>query len=931
MIDFTKIRGDGVESQRQHFEQLVCHLAKLEQKDGEFRRIEGSGGDGGVEALCLLPTGKKIGYQAKYYPHRDDIKWSNLDKSVDTALANHPELETYVVALPSDFTGKRAARGGSTEGVWGIWDDRVIRWQALAESKKMKVNFIPWTAFEIEAALLKSDSQNLVQFFFNTLIFTKPWLQRQLNRTIDDLQARYSPDEHVNTRSLMPFDVIYKKENVRQDLREIFKIARASNPRKAATLFDDIKIPEEDILATEELQKEFFDLSEATEAEKWQTHRPWPVCRWMSTWYFFTRQLSNINRVILDHTLEDRRRDEDYSDSLMRQLEEATRSFELGRPEVFAGPWAYMLPIDTGRAALFVGRAGAGKSHTLARGAENALKDGSPVLFILGQHITDDDPRISILKRLEISDWSFHEALSALNLAAEAAGTRAMLVIDALNEGSGIKVWQNHIASFIREVHEHDRIVLVISCREEYLDYVIPSKVIAELRPYPDDQGRDPENCAPAGKLVRVSVDGFMYGQERENALQQFFDKKGIARPTAPVLDAEFFNPLFMTSVCRSMARAGIKIFPRGLHGAREIFRFVLEMKAKALGTSHDRSPHLHKTLLRSLHDLAGIMIEEKKEHVSLQKASETIELAFSILKIPDRSWLEILEGSDILRRDVDTTQKDTGPWAMPNEVVSFSFQRLQDNLLAEHLLNKCDDIDIERVFEPDMPCAFLLKRIVEKGGTPLIKPNKMWVGCLGAFWAAVSEKYNKELWDLKSFFLNPDTHYYARDFQKVFHISLRERSLRAFTQSTRDILNKLYGGDHEELLLIILSMSCIPDHSWNIDFLSERLIKAPPSERNTLWSECFKNNYSKLVTQALEIVDWATNVNTTEADNEVLRLASITLVWLSIVQNQEIQARCTKGFTNLVAGVPTLLHELRKIFCDANDPNILNFIDNKI
>jgi len=47
-----------------------------------------------------------------------------------------------------------------------------------------------------------------------------------------------------------------------------------------------------------------------------------------------------------------------------------------------------------------------------------------PAIHILGQHIVDDDPRISILKRLELTNWTFHDVLSALNLAAEATRER---------------------------------------------------------------------------------------------------------------------------------------------------------------------------------------------------------------------------------------------------------------------------------------------------------------------------------------------------------------------------------------------------------------------------------------------------------------------------------------------------------------------------
>ena len=57
-IDFQEIRpheGD----KRKGFEELVCQLARRE-KDlgaGEFRRVEGAGGEGGIkQSIFLLPS-----------------------------------------------------------------------------------------------------------------------------------------------------------------------------------------------------------------------------------------------------------------------------------------------------------------------------------------------------------------------------------------------------------------------------------------------------------------------------------------------------------------------------------------------------------------------------------------------------------------------------------------------------------------------------------------------------------------------------------------------------------------------------------------------------------------------------------------------------------------------------------------------------------
>lgn len=147
-MDYSRIRG--MESgQRLAFEELICQLARRERPaaDAEFRRIEGAGGDGGIEAYWLLNDGSEIGYQAKYYTKSRDISWANIDDSVVTALKTHPELTKYVVALPCDLTDKTGKQGRGNTG-WGAWNARKAKWAELVAPGKC-VEFIVWTASDI--------------------------------------------------------------------------------------------------------------------------------------------------------------------------------------------------------------------------------------------------------------------------------------------------------------------------------------------------------------------------------------------------------------------------------------------------------------------------------------------------------------------------------------------------------------------------------------------------------------------------------------------------------------------------------------------------------------------------------------------------------------------------------------------------------------
>jgi hypothetical protein len=915
-IDFSRIRGDTAEAQARFFEQLVCLLARLERQDGEFRRIEGVGGDGGVEAVRILPGGSEIGYQAKFFPSAGKIGWRQVDESVKTALTWHPRLTRYIVAFPCDFTGRRAARNGSTEGVWGTWDQQVERWRQMAAERGMSVEFEPWTAFTLETALHRPEAQHLVPFFFERTLFTREWMQRELERTRHDLRARYSPGEHVDTESLEAFDIIYHRESVRERLRAVFDTARTSEPLAAANLapglFDGMAE------RAERLRTAFVSLAEAVE---WDAGHPWPVCEWVTQWTEFTRSLGDFHQLIASEVANDGREGEITRD----RVAALTRIYDLTGPEIFAGPLYYTLPIDGARAALFVGRAGAGKSHVLARGAETAFAAGAPVVHLLGQHILSDDPRESILNRLGLANWSFREALVALNLAAEIAGTPALLVIDALNEGRGAETWLRELPGLVREVNQHDRIVLVVSCREEYLNYVVPSELIAKPRPYPDEVGEPPQDCSPHGKLVEVRVSGFSRYSEREAALRTFMDEKGIARPTAPVLDEEFFNPLFITSVCRAMASAGVKVFPRGLHGAREIFNFVLETKAKALGTRYDGTLRVLPALRDALFGLAEMMVARIADHVPLDHALTRIGDAFKALPLSEQSWLEVLEGSDILRRDVEA-KPHVGVWARPSEVVRFSFQRLQDNLMAEHLVERCRAAGINDAFAEGGPLAFLVRRYTESE-KQYVGFSRGWVGLAGAVWAAVAESFGKELWDLPSFAGEGEVYVYHAEVRPVFLASVREREAGAFTPRTRQLLNHFWKDAQPQKLAILLSMSCVPGHAWNARTVSKALLSLTPDQRALRWAQPFDGDVqSDLYKRSMEIAEWALSAEVELADREVVQLAGITLAFLRIVHNPEVRQRATEGLERLLKNALYLLPHLEEEFRDVSDSEMRSF-----
>ena len=278
VIDFTRIRGDLPEGQRGAFEELVCQLARRHASDQKsFRRIEGSGGDGGVECVHLAPAGGRVGYQAKYYCKPGNIDWQAIDRSFDTALATYPDLSTYVIAVPCDFTGRRRVRGGATsDGTWGEWDRRVEKWQAQAASQGRSVTFIPWTATELASFLTPTEAGGLRTYWFNQTEFSTNWFANRINTALAGLDERYSRDDHVDLKIQELFDFIIRHPRVRKMLLDELESIK-SRPLPENQLQIRLKVPAPTLKAARDAIKNVIAIEPELMALPQQ---PWPVENW---------------------------------------------------------------------------------------------------------------------------------------------------------------------------------------------------------------------------------------------------------------------------------------------------------------------------------------------------------------------------------------------------------------------------------------------------------------------------------------------------------------------------------------------------------------------------------------------------------------------------------------------------------------------------
>lgn len=868
------------------FEELTCQIARRcrPANAAEFRRIHGAGGDGGVEAYWILADGSKIGYQAKYYLRSSGVRWRLIDESVRTALALHPSLRRYVVSIACDLTD-RTARGGTVG--WGKWDEYKMAWEEHARSLLgHEVTFELWTATDLRDMLGQSSSAGMLARWFGKLSLEPAWFSARIASAVADLDERYHAEDHVPVGVENLFDVLVRDSRHLQRLREQF--ARIRDAAQQA-LGESMDVPKFDADKADRARTAIANVL-AIEADldvpPWTK---WKLGEWESLTTFAQGAVSVLATSIRDAA----RTDEKARHPMLRETLAGLGQL-VNQVGILGKVWSSKaMRAESVRAVLLTGSGGSGKSHLLAGQAERAVAEGRPAVLVLGQQLRAGPIWPQILSRLGVESTS-EEFLQALDSSAEAVGKRALFLVDALNEGVGANLWRNEIASFLGTFKRFENIVCVLSCRTEYAPYLVP-KTVAE-------------------RVPQLEVRGFETRDEQNSAARVYMDRKGIARPSAPWLTEEFRNPLFLRSVCVALQREGKREFPRGLVGIKKILALYLGSVARHLVPAYDGSDALVAPTRAALSSIARAMSSNRSDYLPREEADGIARGAFASFVSPEsQTWLEALQRSGLLRFDPNPNLTIDGEDPLPDsiDVVRFSFQRFQDQLMAEALLDGVNDIDT--AFSEGAPLQFITNpRIWTTGGPSL----------MGALAIQIPERYGRELIDVMPGGLARWSG--SRGVAPAFADSLRLRAPSAFSWRTSELFEQwLAPGDGA--LSLLIELATIPDHPWNAEGMHARLSSTPMPERDVRWTLALSRFEGDDVSHALNtLFGWCTSLEARSAISRTRELAALALSWCLTSTNRPLRDNATKALSHLLLAQADLLRYLVDKLQDVEDNYVL-------
>ena len=871
-IDFRSIRPHHG-SQHGGFEEIVCQFAALETARGVPFHRKGAGADAGLECFRLEVDGSETGWQAKYFFEFGSSEATQLRKSFSHAIARHPQISRFIVCLPFNLSDGRVGNRISERDRWNRWVQ--ARAKAIAPRK---VAIELWDETQLIERLSRTEPQYAGRrhYWFDLLHFTPDWFQTRFAITRQALGARYTPELNIELPIRRGLLAIARDPSIIEDLTRLADDIDEARHHATDRISKFLAGGPAGAPAAD-LDVQFRTISRLIRTASIGPADPVPFDPWIEALDAASATLDICTAAIWDlrnqqvGDRDERRRVQFYVEQLYEAIEKVSEGIK--RP---------VSRLANEYRLLVTGEAGTGKSHLLADVATYHIGQGFPAVLVLGGSFVDGEPWRQVADQLGLTNTTPDELLGALDAAGEAAGTRALLMIDAINERGGIALWANRLAAFLATADRFSHVAVVLSCRTTFLPYII----------------REIDEKA----LPRIAHPGFA-GQAAQ-AAQRYLDARGIVRMAAPSFSPEFENPLFLRTCCDALERRGEKELPRGLAGVSGVFNFYFGAVAEAITARMGLYPR-HRIVETALERLTQAMVEAGSGYLPMAEAHTLLEELHSSQNQTEHSLFFQLENEGVL------TVEPVRDGSRIVELVRFTFERLSDHRIAQALLDTAiTGGDPKTAFAPG---GALREYVV---GTNTYR----FAGIAEAFAVQLPERFGTELLDLI------DDNIAIYDLLPGFKTSLLWRRQDAFRERTLELLDEHADDLDGDLWLdTLIAIATEPGNAFNADYLDHWLSPMSMPERDELWSvraTYLAANHGNAIDT---LIQWVLANGLNPIEPERARLASITLAWLTSLSHRIVRDMATKALAVLLVNRRELGAHLIDRFTGLNDAYVVD------
>jgi hypothetical protein len=894
------------------FEELCCQIfhrlsdnsiQNFQPPQGsKFQRFRGAGGDGGVEAIWILPNGDKWAIQSKYF-QKDKLETSEFNQmrnSLETSVKNHPEITRYIYCIPFDPTGKKA------EGKVGKSQTEKLEEWKEDQLKKLKSNNINisvefWTESILRDYLLAVDKGGgLRRYWFDHEVMTNDWLQKRLNDAKVQAGKRYSPKLSVNVPAFDALEAFAHqnawKEQVDKSLQEFNENIQQwhSHVKNVNELLGNSYQIVENI--TEQIISLNFILNQDIYPES--SNDLQKVILQVSN---LIENLIQVEKIFLNEFIE--KHGENADNPQFRQFHaEYQCDFPAAKLDTSRNLLKFLYKIEKwinspefilprSQFMLLRGCAGVGKTHATVDHALHINQTGQISLVFYGEDFTGDEPWKIIVNKLGLSsNISRDEILGMIDSAAEATEKPAIIYIDALNESPERRRWKiSWLEPLRQQITNFSRLKLCVSCRDTYLDEVFNN----------------------TNEWVEFEHNGFL-GREFD-AIKQFFQFYELEIPATPLLQSEFANPLFLHLVCQAIQGIESKTIPLGTIGFTDVLRLLLEEKNKRI-SEVCRYDNRDDNVTEAVNALAKKMAEEKTRLLSRETAQKIVNEIFSV-EDSERSLFIQLEKEGLIA----LIEQRTRPLAPRQWFCRFTFERVADFLMALFLLEGIEANQLNTINPNAIQSVEELSNIVINNfDNKSLNGNQ---GLLEALSIILPEKFNVELIDI----INDNTNIDSYKILTIIASGFQWRAIENFSERTEELV---YGGLSNsnccpKILDSLFGIAVIPNHPLNAEFINNLLEQQDLTTRDPFWCASLYEDFEKQK-GAWRLIEWSLKADLSSFNGETSSLWALFLSWCCAASDRRVRDRATKGLTRLFISHPNIIKITLIRFINIDDDYVL-------